>query len=182
MNRAVASAPSGIQSIGDLPFHRRPVLELLGLTHELGAGTIDVDYTGFGWARVDRLWLADASSRFEVADALVLALHSADDGELLADDVELEFVVDPTTPGGSVTVLASAFLERWLPRLPAASAIVLAMCNPGHARLRAPSVAGAAPLFHGIGDVDSWLDVSDDGPSLRLTAAAWCTVVRGRTP
>lgn len=182
MNGAVARTPSEIQSIGDLPFHRRPALELLGLTREVGAGTIDVDYTGFGWARVDRLWLADASSRFEVADALVLALHSADDGEHLADDVELEFVIDPTTPGGSVTVLASAFLEHWLPRLPGASAIVLAMCNPGHARLRAPSVAGTAPLFHGMGDVDSWLELSDEGRSLRLTAAEWCTVVPGRTP
>lgn len=174
-------------NIGDLPFHCRPALELLGLTHnlghELGAGTIDVDYTGFGWARVDRLSLTDDSSRVELEDVLVLALHSADDGELLADDVELEFVVDPTTPGGSVTVLASAFLERWLPRLPGASAIVLAMCNPGHARLPAPNVAGAAPLFHGMGDVDSWLDDSDEGPSLRLTAAAWRTVVvPGRAP
>lgn len=172
-------------NISDLPFHERPELELLGLTHQLGreqgADAIDVDYTGFGWARVDRLWLADASSRFEVEDALVLALHSADDGECLADDVELEFVLDPTTPGGSVTVLASAFLDRWLPRLPAAGAIVLAMCNPGHARLRAPDVAGTAPLFHGMGDVDSWLDDTDEGPSLRLTAAAWRTVVPGRS-
>lgn len=182
MNGAVASAPSEIASIGDLPFHRRPVLELLGLTHELGDGVIDVDYTGFGWARVDRLWLADASSRLEVADALVLALHSADDGERFAEDVELEFVVDPTRPDGSVTVLASAFLERWLPRLPGASAIVLAMCNPGHARLRAPAVAGTTPLFHGTGDVDSWLDDGDEGASLRLTATAWCTALPTRTP
>jgi hypothetical protein len=166
--------------IGDLPFHQRPALELLGLTHDLGAATIDVDYTGFGWARVDRLWLTDASSaRVPVADALVLGLHSADDSEGLSDDIELEFVLEP---GRSVTVLASAFLERWLPRLPitAAGAIVLAMCNPHRARLRSPSLDIAAPatLYHGIGDVDSWLDDSDhDGPSLRLTAAEWCTVV-----
>ncbi|HUQ06315.1 MAG TPA: hypothetical protein VM261_27620 [Kofleriaceae bacterium] len=168
-------------NIGDLPFHRRPALELLGLTHELGDRTIDVDYTGFGWTRVERLWLDDGSSRFHVADALVLALHSADDGEHLGDDVELEFVLDATATGGSVTVLASAFLERWLPRLPAASAIVLAMCNPRRARLRALNVPGTAPLFHGMGDVDSWLDDSVEGPTLRLTAQAWCTVVPGRT-
>jgi len=182
VNGAVAILPSEIASIGDLPFHRRPALELLGLTHELGDGVIDVDYAGFGWARVDRLWLADATSRVEIADALVLALHAADDGERFADDVELEFVLDPTTPGGSVTVLASAFLGRWLPRLPRASAIVLAMCNPGHARLRAPAAAGTAPLIHGMGAVDSWLDGGDVAPSLRLTATAWCTVAPVRTP
>jgi hypothetical protein len=169
-------------NLGDLPFQQRPVLELLGLTHELGAGTVDVDYTGFGWARVDRLWLADASSRFEVEDALVLALHSADDGEHRADDVELEFVLDPAAADGSVTVMAGAFLACWLPRLPGASAIVLAMCNPGHARLRAPDGAATTPLFHGLGDVDSWLDDSDQGPALRLTAAAWCSAVPGRAP
>ena len=91
-------------------------------------------------------------------------------------------MLDPTTPGGSVTVLASAFLGRWLPRLPRASAIVLAMCNPGHARLRAPAAAGTAPLIHGMGAVDSWLDGGDVAPSLRLTATAWCTVAPVRTP
>jgi hypothetical protein len=167
-----------IERIGDLPFHPRPPLELLGLTHALGDGVVDVDYTGFGWARVDHLWLADASTRFALEDALVLALHSADDGEPLADDVELEFVIESDT---SVTVLASAFLERWLPRLPAASAIVLAMCNPHRAHLTAPAAAGTTPLFHGLGDVDSWLDHADHGtPSLRLTAAGWCTAVPGR--
>lgn len=161
---------SEIRTIGDLPFHERPVLELLGLTED--RTTIDLDYAGYGWARVDRVWLADAGALRAIDDALVIAVHSADDGPALADDVELEFALDGDAAEPAVTALASAFLERWLPRLPRAAAIVLAMCNPHHARLRPPRAVGTTPLFHGLGDVDSWLDETAAGPQLRLHAAA----------
>lgn len=163
--------PATVLTLGELPFEERPAAELLGLTHDLGA--IDVEYTGYGWTRVDRLWLDDGAAVVAVDDALVLALHAADDGAALADDVELEFVLEPGADGGSVLALTSAFLARWLPRLPAAAAIVLAMCNPHRAHLPAPPAAGGTPLFHGLGDVDSWLDTTDDGERLRLRAAGW---------
>ena len=168
MSAAVAAPP--VATIGDLPFVERPALELLGMDE--ARDTLDTDYAGFGWTRVERIWLADAGAVRRVDDALVLALHAADDGEVLADDVELEFVL----PGGaSVTALLSTFLARWLPRLPAASAIVLAMCNPHHARLTAPEAAGVTPVHYGQGAVDAWLDLGADAgvDRLRLVAEAW---------
>lgn len=152
-------------TIAELPFRERPVIELLHLEDDRAAP--DPDYAGYGWARVDRLWLVDDAGGHDVRDALVLALHSADDGERLADDVELELELPDRAP---VAVLASAFLARWLPRLPRAPAIVLAMCNPFGARL---AVAAPAPLHHALGDVESWL--APDGRIL-LSAPTWCTL------
>lgn len=164
--------PGPIRSIGDLPFRCRPAAELLGLTHDLGA--IDVDYTGFGWTRVDRVWLDDGREVHGVDDALVLALHAADGAGAVPADLDLEFVLEPADGGGgSVIVRASDFLERWLPRLPPAAAIVLAMCNPHRVLLPVPPAAGATPLFHGLGDVDSWLDSTATGDRLRLRADGW---------
>ncbi len=158
-------------TIAELPFHERPVLELLHF--EADRLEVDDHYAGFGWAKVDRLWLDDGEPR-ELRDALVLALHSADAGAPLADDIELEFEL---APGGSesVLVLASAFLERWLPKLPAASEIVLAMCNPHHAVFRPRALA--TPVHYAIGDVESWLDEAEDlDPRIILTAPTWCTL------
>lgn len=154
--------------IAELPVAERPVLELLNLVVDRPAP--DPDYAGYGWARVDRLWLADDhGSRRPVTDALVLALHSADDGEELADDVELEFELPDRAP---VSVLASDFLARWLPVLPQdVSAIVLALCNPHRATLR--PVPAAAPVHYALGDVTSWRDRDDDGDHVRLLAPTW---------
>ncbi|MEO7097123.1 MAG: hypothetical protein ABI175_27935, partial [Polyangiales bacterium] len=133
-------------SIGDLPFRERPIHELLHLEEDRDLPSRD--YAGFGWAQVDDLWLGVGDDDGErVGDALVLALHSADDGEPMADDIELEFEL----PGGAVTVLASDFLARWLPALPPARAIVLALCNPHGAVLRRPGGV-VVPLHYGRGD------------------------------
>ncbi len=153
--------------IADLPFHERPVHELLHL--EVDRDLPSRDYVGFGWARVDRLWLTVGEQPGRrVDDALVLALHSADDSDALADDIELELEL----PDRPVSVLASAFLARWLPVLPDASAIVLALCNPHRATLRRPAEA-KAPMHYGLGDVASWRE-SDDRTI--LTAESWCTL------
>jgi hypothetical protein len=154
------------RALADLPFARRPPLELLGLTHD--RDEIDTGYAGFGWTLVDRLWLDDGAGLTAVDDALVLALHAADDGAALGDDVELEFEL------GDARAIAplSAFLARWLPRLPTAATVVLALCNPHHARLPAPPAAGGRPLWYGRGPVDSWLDHHADHDRLRLVAAA----------
>ena len=153
--------------IADLPVRERPEHELLHL--EVDRDLPSRDYAGFGWARVDRLWLAVGEEPgVAVADAIVLALHSSDDAEALTDDIELEFDL----PERPVTVLASAFLARWLPLLPDAAAIVLALCNPHHARLRRPAEA-RGPVHFGKGDVASWREA--DG-RIVLTAESWCTL------
>lgn len=160
-----------VASILDLPFRERPVLELL---HLATSDAVDTTYAGYGWARVDRLWLESQTSLREqpIDDALVLAIHSADDGDRLPDDIDLEFEL---APDDSVLVRASAFLARWLPRLPQdASAIVLVMCNPFHATLR--PLPTSVPVHYAHGDVDSWLDVDDLGARIRLSAPSWSTL------
>jgi len=156
-------------TIAELPFIERPVLELLNLEEERAQPAHD--YAGYGWARVERVWLADPGGGRFVEDALVLALHSPDDCEPLTEDVELELDLPD---GSSVIVLASAFLGVWLPRLPRASAVVLALCNPHRASL--PRVrTQTAPLHYALGDVTSWLD-RDHGDRIELLADAWVTL------
>lgn len=157
------------RTIAELPFAERPILELLHLDSDRGLPSRD--YAGFGWARAPGLWLETdtATDARQVRDALVLALHSADDSTVIADDVELDF----ECPDGSVAVLASAFLAHWLPRLPSASTIVLALCNPHRAVLRAlPALS--VPLHYGLGEVASWSERTGDGRTrIILTAERW---------
>jgi len=156
--------------IAELPFVERPIRELLHL--EVDRERPSREFAGFGWARVAAVWL-EAAGRAgrRVDDALVIALHTADDAEPLTDDLELEFAL----PDRPVSVLASAFLSRWLPRLPQQSAIVLAVCNPHRAALRRPPAA-TVPVHHGLGDVASWREATpgEPGERLILTADDWC--------
>jgi hypothetical protein len=146
--------------IRDLPLRERPVRELLDLVGS--RPEINRDYAGYGWAKVDEIWLDDTPAR----DVLVLALHSADDAEPIADDIELYFELPDHEP---VTVLASQFFAEWLPQLPAASAIVLALCNPHRATLRRPASA-RVPIYYALGDVEAWFDELDHGHRIRLAA------------
>ncbi|HEX5062149.1 MAG TPA: hypothetical protein VFV99_22420 [Kofleriaceae bacterium] len=133
--------------------------ELLHLDEERAAP--DPNYAGYGWARVRELWLDER----RVDDALVVAVHSADDSEPIADDVELEFELPGAQP---VSVLASLFLAKWLPRLPHTNALVLALCNPHRATLAPPS---DATLYYANGDVESWVDHDRDrGDRIQLTS------------
>ena len=157
-------------TIAELPFREREVLDLLALDQERDEPALD--YAGYGWARVERLWLAThAGPPQPIEDALVLGVHSADDGEAFGHDIELEFELEGRP---SVTVLASMFLERWIPRLPSASAVVLAMCNPHRATLRRPGATVA--IHYALGDVESWLELDEAGDRIRLTADTWCTL------
>lgn len=144
----------------ELPFEERPVLELLNLAADRDKP--DRDYAGYGFARVPRVYLVDAHEVIALDDALVLGLHAADDAEPMTDDIELLF------DDVAVTVLASDFLAKWLPLLPAASHIVLALCNPHHASLRAP-----VPLYLATGDVESW---REDGRIELSTDGVWARV------
>lgn len=156
--------------IAELPFRERPVRELLNLDGDRDKP--DLDYSGYGWARVDGLLLAQPGAATIVRDhALVLGLHSSDDGERLRDDIELEFELPDARP---VSVLASMFLHHWLPRLPRdATSIVLALCNPHHAVLQ-PILVAQAPIQYAFGDVDSWLD---HGRICLAASDSWATLV-----
>ena len=157
-------------TIGELPFHERPAVELLAL--DRGG---DPEYAGYGWAKVERLYLSTGRGPLRrLDDVLVVAVHATDDGPAIADDVELTFELTPGDDQARVRVLASAFLERWLPRLPPASAIVLAMCNAHGAALRCPAAA-AVPVHYGVGDVHAWQDL-DRGGRIRLHADEWHTL------
>jgi hypothetical protein len=156
-----------IKSIAELPFHERPLIELLNLDDERDAPSRD--YAGFGWARASRVYLDDGKPR-AVDNALIVAVHAADDAEALSDDIDLAFEL----PDGNVRVLLSKFLSVWLPKLPPAETIVLVACNPHRAKLR--STASAATIHYGLGDVASWLDPQDRAAHIRLTAETWCTL------
>ncbi len=154
--------------ITELPFHERPVLELLNLDGDRSAP--DLDYAGYGWSKVSRIWCQSARDGAWVNDALVLALHTADDAEAIAGDIELEFELPGQPP---VSVLASTFLARWLPLVPQCSAIVLALCNPHRATLTFPPAA-SVPVHYAMGDVTSWLD--DEHGRIDLVAESWSTL------
>ena len=164
-----------IRSIAELPFAERSLLTLLHLDEQRDSP--DLDFAGYGYGRADSLWLArhDHPELVQVKDALILALHSADEGEVLAGDVELEFEVEAVAPGYSVTVLLSDFMRIWLSRIGGAErAIVLALCNPHRAVLPRPASSGSTPLYYAIGNVDSWGDWDEDGgQSLTLVADDW---------
>ena len=156
-------------TIAGLPFRERPLLELLNLDVYRDAPVHD--FAGYGWARAESLWLVAGDAAHEVTDALVLALHTGDDAEPLPDDIDLEFELPDHAP---VAVLASLFLDRWLPRLPRdVAAIVLALCNPHGATLRWPA-ASPAPIHYARGDVTSWY--AHDRAEVQLAAAAWATL------
>lgn len=154
--------------ITELPFHERPVLELLNLHGD--RSTPDLDYAGYGWSKAGRVWCQSAGGGAWVDDALVLALHTADDADPIADDIELEFELPDQPP---VSVLLSTFLERWLPLVPQCSAIVLALCNPHRATIVYPPAA-TVPVHVAMGDVTSWLD--DEYGRIDLVAESWSTL------
>ncbi len=155
-----------ITRIADLPLPLVGVAELLALEVERIAP--DHDYAGFGMAWADDLELA-APDRvsLRLTRALVVALHSADE-QPHEGDVELLFEL----PDQSVMVGLSAWLDVFLPRLPAADDVVLALCNPRRVAIHVPP---AAPRIHfALGDVTSWWDRDGRGRThVRLSARAW---------
>jgi hypothetical protein len=163
-----------IRSISEIPFVERDALELLNLDEYRDEP--DLEYYQYGFARVDRLCLLerDAPEPLIVRDALLLALHSADEGEAFERDIELEFFVDEVADDYSVTALLSDFLERRLPELVSDElAIVLVLCNPYNAIVPKPDIVGATPMYFALGDVESWVDVDSGRPFIQLVADSW---------
>lgn len=184
-----------IQSVADIPFRERDPLDLLNLSAGAHAEADaeedwgpDLDYAGFGYARVGELWLAthESPEPLPVRNALLLALHTPDDARAHQDDLLLEFWIEPETCEGvdeddsqTITVMLSRFLTVWLPRLASdEAAIVLAVCNPRHTRLVRPAGLRSAPIHYPLGDVTSWYDEPADflaAGTLRLLADGWHT-------
>lgn len=169
-----------IHRIAELPLRERDALDLLHL--RVHRDVPDPDYTGYGFARVDaiRLESRDGSAPIVVRDGLLVAVHSTEAPAPLPlpGDIELEFVIaEPASdPAGeySVTVLLSAFLDHWLPRLgDGERPVVLVVCNPNRTSLVRPRSAGRAPFHHPLGDVESWLEVERGRRWPCLVADAW---------
>jgi hypothetical protein len=169
-----ASTLDAVAKVLDLPFRRGSAEAVLGLDH--GGDHVDLDYAGFGWTMLPEVTLEDSTASWIATDALVVAVHSADDGAALPDDVELEFALGQGADGapmGSAIVPLSLFLRQWLPQLPDGAVIVLAMCNPHRAQVVLPAEAGERPLYYAVGEVDSWLDQDAEGERIRLVAPLW---------
>ncbi|MEX1365721.1 MAG: hypothetical protein AB1Z98_21515 [Nannocystaceae bacterium] len=167
------------RSLVEVPFEHAQPRRLLGL--ERPRATPDHDYDRYGWTVVRDLVLEDERERRELAEALVLALHSADEPSPGASsDGELELELDVPDPAGGepLTVLAplQAFLAAHLGGLADDSPdVVLALCNPNAVAIeRPPGLASRRRLHYAHGDVTSWLDVHDDGRAvIRLRATSW---------
>jgi hypothetical protein len=202
-----------IRSIADIPFRERDPFALLNLTpgmrgapgldpgngpdnglddelgDDLGDEGPDLDYAGFGYARVGEIWLAthgDPEPR-PVRHALLLALHTPDDAEAHDGDLLLEFWPegaegeDGTNDEPVVQVMLSRFLDVWLPRISSDErAIVLAVCNPHRTLLSRPPALRSVPIHYPLGDTTSWCEEPADflagGGALRLLADAWRTL------
>ena len=171
-----------IQSIAEIPFHHRDPVELLGLVE--GRDEIDRTFYGYGYSRIESLCLhsSDQLDPIIVSDVLVLALHSADEGEALSDDIELEFFIDEVIifdENGeevdySVTVLLTTFLDKWLPRVAGGEkAIVLAACNPHHATIARPAIAARTPVYYATGDLVASMENIDGRRIFDLSAEHW---------
>lgn len=167
-----------------MPFHEKGPDELLGLAP--GRTRVATDHEGFGWGRVPLLVLEESDGRAHtvagpltgsppvvLSDALVIALHVADeDGTAPDDDPDVELRV-----GDEVLVARlSAFMRVWGPRLPVCATWVLALCNPARRTIaRPPTLPEGAALWYGLGDVDSWVEDDDEAEDRRygLTAEQW---------
>lgn len=157
-------------ALADVPFERKPTLALLGLEDEQRT-EVDREFAGFGWNVLPRVVLADDEQRIDLADALVLALHTPDEPEP-DRALELAFVVLHEGEELELRVPWVEFAETRVRPLVDASHgdVVLALCNPEHRRIDRPSWLGTRRLHWADGDVTSWLD--PDG-TIRLQATRW---------
>lgn len=159
----------------DLPFETRDPLTLLGIVP--GRAEPDLEFAGYGYATLPELELADADGgALELREALVLALHTPDEIDESATELELAFEV--AIDGELVMLLTPLrrFLEHRVAALVGEAVdIVLATCNPTDLRPTPPSwLTGARRLHFASGDVIAWLDAEDDGSErIRLQADRW---------
>jgi len=176
-----------VQTLAELPFDERAPWDLLGLDPERSA--VHEDHDTSGYCRLPALLLEDGEGgpQQRLRDVLVLGLHSRDDAEPLAGDVELEFVLRDGEETYSAVVLLSEFLRTRLADLVGdasartpVGAVVLALCNPQEAEIPRPSGLGDRPIYYAHGDVTAWMqrepgvrDWKPDAVEIILEADRW---------
>ena len=168
--------------IEDLPFEEREPLSLLGIVR--GRYEPDLDFCGYGWATVTEVELASSHGESTVVHhALVLALHTPDEPDEDACELEIELEVEMNAETVSVLVPLHRFLEvKVTPLVTGVREVVLALCNPRALRPRVPAWLSGRQLHYATGDVIAWLDVQPDGrETIRLQAERWQALPETRT-
>lgn len=169
-----------VLTLAELPFGERAPWDLLGLDPQ--RSTVHEDHDTSGYCRLPSVLLEDgAGGLLQVQDVLVLGLHSRDEAEPLAGDVELEFVLRDGDETYSAVVLLSQFLRTRLSALVGdASAVVLALCNPQDAEIPRPAGLGDRPIYYAHGDVTAWMqrepgvkEWTPDAVEIILEAERW---------
>lgn len=146
-----------VSTLAELPFGERAAWDLLGLDPE--RSEVHEDHDTSGYCRLATVRLEDGEGEVqEVQDVLVLGLHSRDDAEPLAGDIELEFVLrDGVETYSAVTLLSEFLCARLAGLVGESSAVVLALCNPQDAELPRPPGLGERPIYYAHGDVTAWM-------------------------
>lgn len=148
-----------ISALEDLPFGERDPWPLLGLDPERTSPLPDRDHEEFGYCHLEAVRLEGAGGITLVERPVVLALHTREHPERLADDIELEFILHDADGEYNAEVRLSEFLRRRVGPLlsPPPTAVVLALCNPHRTDIVRPAEIGDLPLFYGHGDVTAWM-------------------------
>jgi hypothetical protein len=160
--------------LDQLPFEEREPLTLLGIVR--GRAESDREFGGYGYATVPAIELTAAGGPTQVVrDALVIAVHTPDELDEHATELELAFEVELD----GELVIALVPLRRFLEERVAAllgdtKDVVLATCNPQDLRPQLPSWLGGRRLHFATGDVIAWLDHHGDGrETISLQAERW---------
>ncbi|MFO7561909.1 MAG: hypothetical protein R6X02_04655 [Enhygromyxa sp.] len=159
----------------ELPFEARDPLALLGIVR--GRAEPDLEFAGYGYATLPELELVAADGhRTPLREVLVLAVHTPDEPDEAATELELEFEVEFEGELISVLTPLRRFLEVRAAALVAdATDVVLATCNPRDLRPAPPSwLTSGRRLHFASGDVIAWLDLEADGrETISLHAQRW---------
>lgn len=158
-----------VATIADIPFPQTPPDDLLGI--DWGRpGFVDDDHTGFGFGVVPRLLLRSPTTSTLRTAPLVLALHSADRDPLAPPSAPFDLELDVFDE--RLHVPLERFLAVWLPRLPHAADLVLALCNPTAYPLTRPAgLATSTRFWYALSDVDSFAE--SDSPAPGLVTTTW---------
>lgn len=163
--------------IEDLPFGPVEPFTLLGF--RAGREDPDLDYAGYGWARVDAIEVADAEGGVRALnDALLVVAHTPDEAE--PGPLVLEFWTEWSGESVAVQIGLEPFLEHHVrPLLGRESAVVLVVCNPHGEDVPRPPWLGPRSWVFARGDVTAWLY---GGRTFRLEAERWIIQPELRCP
>lgn len=177
-----------IQSIKDIPFPKMDILDLLNLNQmgEKIKKEPDREYVKYGYSTAPVIHLVptcDYRARV-IKNGLVIMLHSVEETDPDAKDIELEFALtDLKLADQDFYVDLSVFLEKRFAEIQETyEAIILAVCNFNEIELPPIPVLEGIPTYYGIGEVVSYIEVETDDDdfithlyydSIRLEAKYW---------